>query len=57
LLVLSVGGEPAFWPRAEAITRTLELVQKYCTPGEESGDMAVSTRPARDVNGQPASEA
>jgi hypothetical protein len=27
-LVLSLGGEPAFWPRPEAIRRTLDLIQK-----------------------------
>jgi hypothetical protein len=56
-LVLSLGGEPVFWSRAEAITRTLDLIQRYCTPGKESNDTAVYTGPAQIVNGQPANGA
>jgi hypothetical protein len=53
-LVLSLGGEPAFWSRAEAITRTLDLLQKFSTPGKDSNDTAVYTGPAQNVNGQAA---
>lgn len=56
-LVLVPGGEQAFWSRAEAITRALDLLHKYCAPGKETNDTAVYTGPAQNVAGPPKNDA
>jgi hypothetical protein len=44
ILALTPAGEPAFWPRAEAIASSLDVIQKFCElPPKGSGDIGVYT--------------
>jgi len=48
ILALTPTGEAAFWPRAEAIAATLDLIQKFCEPPPKGSiDVGVYTGPAQ----------
>jgi hypothetical protein len=47
-LALTAAGEAAFWPRAEAIASTLDLIQKFCEPPPKgSSDVGIYTGQAQ----------
>lgn len=51
MLALAPNGEAAFWPRAEAIAGTLDLVQKFCEPPPKGAtDVGVYTGQAQHGN-------
>ena len=46
-LALRLPAGTDFWNRAEAVTRTLDLIQRYCTPAKDSSDVAAYTGQAQ----------
>jgi hypothetical protein len=53
-LALRLPAKTGFWVRAEAVTQTLDLIQKYCVPGKEQGDVAAYTGLAQHAPAGPA---
>ena len=47
-LVLNSDAGASFWTRAEAISRTLDLIQKFVDQSKQGKDLIVYTNPARD---------
>lgn len=48
ILAMTPAGEAAFWPRAEAIAATLDLIQKFCEPPPKGSiDVGVYTGQAQ----------
>lgn len=56
-LALRLAPGTEFWARAEAVTRTLDLIQRYCTPGKDGGDVAASTGQAQHAGTSQAGQA
>src|SRR5437764_195771 len=46
-LALRLPAGTDFWNRAEAVTRTLDLIQRYCTPGKDGSEVAAYTGQAQ----------
>jgi len=56
ILALTPAGEAAFWPRAEGIAATLDLIQKFCEPPPKGSiDVGVYTGQAQHGSKAPGS--
>jgi hypothetical protein len=56
-LALRLSAGTDFWNRAEAVTRTLDLIQRFCTPAKDTSDVAAYTGQAQHAGSSQAGPA